>query len=97
MVVMDKSTTTTFGHMDLDDIRTGCDALGDSGLHFNVIGQANQPERSSSSLSAEQLYAVDPIRPQFHYTPYQGWINDPAALSQWKGRHQLFNRKWSRG
>jgi sucrose-6-phosphate hydrolase SacC (GH32 family) len=30
--------------------------------------------------------------PQFHYTPYQGWINDPAGLIQWNGRHHLFSQ-----
>lgn len=93
LTVVDKSTATSWGHINLDDVRTGCDALGDKGLHFNVLGQANQPAHGSSGISAEKLYALDPIRPQFHYTPYQGWINDPAGLAEWKGRHQLFSRR----
>ncbi|KAH9214348.1 glycosyl hydrolase [Leptodontidium sp. 2 PMI_412] len=92
LTVVDKSTATSWGHINLDDVRTGCDALGDKGLHFNVLGQANQPAHGSSGISAEKLYALDPIRPQFHYTPYQGWINDPAGLAEWKGRHQLFSQ-----
>ncbi|KFA70638.1 hypothetical protein S40285_09103 [Stachybotrys chlorohalonatus IBT 40285] len=32
------------------------------------------------------------MRPQYHYTQYQGWINDPAGLSQWKGKHHLFSQ-----
>jgi len=95
VVVVDNSTAESWGHVNVDDVRTGCDALGDAGLHFNVLGQNNQIEEKDSGLSAEELFALDPIRPQFHYTPYQGWINDPAGLVQWEGRHQLFSREWS--
>ncbi|KAH8770486.1 glycosyl hydrolase [Hyaloscypha sp. PMI_1271] len=91
MIVYDNSTAA-WGHINLDDVRTGCDALGDGGLTFNVLGQVNQPPQSATSLSTAQLYASDPIRPQFHYTPYQGWINDPAGLIEWNGRHQLFSQ-----
>lgn len=90
LVVQDNSTATSWGHINLDDVRTGCDALGDNGLTFNVLGQVNQPPKDS--LPAAQLYATDPIRPQFHYTPYQGWINDPAGLIQWNGQHHLFSQ-----
>jgi sucrose-6-phosphate hydrolase SacC (GH32 family) len=58
--------------------RTGCAALGDPELTFRMMGQANQP--AVNSLPDCSLYAVDPIRPQYHYTPDQGWINDPAGL-----------------
>jgi sucrose-6-phosphate hydrolase SacC (GH32 family) len=92
MIVYDNSTAESWGHINLDDVRTGCDALGDGGLTFNVLGQVNQPLQSATSLSTTQLYASDPIRPQFHYTPYQGWINDPAGLIEWNGRHQLFSQ-----
>jgi sucrose-6-phosphate hydrolase SacC (GH32 family) len=91
MLVYDNSTAG-FGHINLDDIRTGCDALGDGGLNFNLLGQVNQPDKSTSTLSTAQIYAADPVRPQFHYTPYQGWINDPCALIQWNGRYQLFSQ-----
>ena len=92
MIVYDNSTATSWGHINLDDVRTGCDALGDGGLTFNVLGQDNQPSQTSTSLSTPQLYASDSLRPQFHYTPYQGWINDPCALIEWKGRYQLFSQ-----
>lgn len=84
------NSTGGFGHISLDDIRTGCDALGDKGLDFNVLGSANLP--NPKGLSTRDLYAADPIRPQYHYTPYQGWINDPAGLIQWKGEHHLFSQ-----
>lgn len=92
MIVYDNSTAGSWGHINLDDIRTGCDSLGDKGLNFNVLGQANQPLQNTSTLPVAQLNALDPIRPQFHYTPYQGWINDPAGLIEWNGRHQLFSQ-----
>ncbi|KAG0645257.1 Beta-fructosidase [Hyphodiscus hymeniophilus] len=91
LLVYDNSTAG-FGHINIDDVRTGCDALGDKGLTFHVLGQANQPDQTASRLSAPQLYAADPIRDQYHYTPYQGWINDPAGLIQWHGQHQLFSQ-----
>jgi hypothetical protein len=53
------------GHINIDDLRVGCDALGDAGLSFNVLGQANQPADGSQTLSFM-------FRPQYHYTPYQG-------------------------
>ncbi|KAI5455880.1 glycosyl hydrolase [Mariannaea sp. PMI_226] len=92
VVVYDNSTATSWGHINVDDIRTGCDALGDNGQSFTVLGQAHQPVRDQSILSVPQLYAADPIRPQYHYSPYQGWINDPAGLIEWNGRHQLFSQ-----
>jgi sucrose-6-phosphate hydrolase SacC (GH32 family) len=92
VVVYDNSTAASWGHINVDDIRTGCDALGDSGKFFNILGQANQPVREQSTLTVDQLYAADAIRPQYHYTPYQGWINDPAGLIEWRGRHQLFSQ-----
>ncbi|KAH6663755.1 glycosyl hydrolase [Halenospora varia] len=91
-LVLYDNHTGGFGHISLDDVRTGCDALGDKGLTFNVLGQANQPDKSANNLAASQIYAVDPIRDQYHYTPYQGWINDPAGLIQWHGRHHLFSQ-----
>ncbi|KAL2206793.1 sucrose-6-phosphate hydrolase [Sarocladium strictum] len=80
-----------WGHMNFDDLRVGKAALKNGkSLTFNTVGQANQPSPGSSSACS--LYAADPMRPQYHYTPYQGWINDPAGLSQWKGKHHLFSQ-----
>ncbi|RHZ43789.1 glycoside hydrolase family 32 protein [Aspergillus thermomutatus] len=91
MLVYDNSTASSWGHINLDDVRTGCDALTDSnGLTFHVLGQANQPVANGQPECS--LYAADSFRPQFHYTPYQGWINDPAGLIQWNGQHHLFSQ-----
>ncbi|TAQ88255.1 hypothetical protein B7494_g3436 [Chlorociboria aeruginascens] len=90
ILVHDSSTADSWGHINLDDVRTGCDALQDGPLTFNIVGQANQP--ADGSRSDADLYAVDPYRPQFHYTPYQGWINDPCGLIEINGDYQLFNQ-----
>ncbi|CRG88323.1 hypothetical protein PISL3812_05352 [Talaromyces islandicus] len=91
MIVYDNSTSSSWGHINLDDVRTGCNAVhDDNGLTFNVLGLANQP--AAGSLSSCEIYRADPLRPQYHYTPYQGWINDPAGLIQWNGRHHLFSQ-----
>ncbi|MDF9277727.1 glycoside hydrolase family 32 protein [Arthrobacter sp. EH-1B-1] len=31
-----------------------------------------------------------PLRPEFHFTPHQGWINDPLALTYRDGQYHLF-------
>ncbi|RYP52263.1 hypothetical protein DL768_002582 [Monosporascus sp. mg162] len=91
IIVYDGSTKESWGHINFDDLRVGHHARGDGkSLTFNVIGQANQPQPGSSPACL--LYTVDPLRPQYHYTPYQGWINDPAGLVEWKGRHHLFSQ-----
>ncbi|MGH3377280.1 MAG: glycoside hydrolase family 32 protein [Actinoallomurus sp.] len=79
--------TGGWGHINADDFRTANATTDDNGLTFNRIGQANQPVSTDPGAAD---YAVDPLRPQFHFTPYQGWINDPNGLIQWNGRHQLF-------
>jgi Beta-fructosidases (levanase/invertase) len=32
----------------------------------------------------------EPYRPQFHFSPKQGWINDPNGLIWWGGKYHLF-------
>ncbi|KAJ4320247.1 hypothetical protein N0V84_005945 [Fusarium piperis] len=82
IIMLESSTSGAWGRINVDDIRVGCDVMGDGrGLTFNIFGQANQPAAHSSPSCS--LMAADPMRPQFHYTQYQGWINDPAGLSQW--------------
>ncbi|KAM0080843.1 hypothetical protein ACKRZS_006996 [Fusarium odoratissimum] len=90
IVVHDSSKSESWGHINIDDVRVGCHALGkDKDLSFNILGQANQAPRGSSACSS---YAADPTRPQYHYTPFQGWINDPAGLVEFHGTHHLFSQ-----
>ena len=90
VLAWDSNNSGSWGHINIDDVRVGCDALGDDGLTFNVLGQANQP--ADGSLLDPELYAVDPFRPTYHYTPYQGWTNDPCGLAEFQGTHHLFNQ-----
>jgi sucrose-6-phosphate hydrolase SacC (GH32 family) len=91
VVIHDSSTKEAWGHINFDDLRVGSQATNNGkGLTFNIMGQANQPP--AGKTPACELFAKDPLRPQYHYTQYQGWINDPAGLIQWKGKHHLFSQ-----
>jgi hypothetical protein len=57
VVAYDSSTSDSWGHINIDDVRVCCAALGDDALTFNVLGQANQP--ADGSLPDPELYAVD--------------------------------------
>lgn len=74
----------------LDGLLLGDRITDDTGLTPVRIGLDNQPAPGSGT-DAER-YAADPLRPQFHYTPYRGWLNDPVGLIHWGGRHHLFSQ-----
>ncbi|WP_344260849.1 glycoside hydrolase family 32 protein [Actinomadura napierensis] len=83
------NATGGWGHINADDFRVTDATKADNGLTFNRLSQQGQPAKAAPGAAD---YATDPLRPQFHYTPYQGWINDPNGLIQWNGRHQLFSQ-----
>lgn len=35
-------------------------------------------------------YVSDPHRPQYHFLPPTGWLNDPNGLIEWGGRYHMF-------
>ena len=93
LVIHDSSTKESWGHINFDDVRVGPKATGDGdGLTFHILGEANFPALDDWGASACELFDRDPLRPQYHYTQYQGWINDPAGLIQWNGQHHLFSQ-----
>lgn len=38
----------------------------------------------------EDSYYSEPYRPQIHFTPEKGWMNDPNGLVYYKGEYHLF-------
>ncbi|KAI6780906.1 uncharacterized protein J7T54_007386 [Emericellopsis cladophorae] len=92
IVIHDSNTNESWGHINFDDLRVGARAKSDGpGLTFNVLGQqVNQ--QSAGEEPACTLFEKDQLRPQYHYTQYTGWINDPAGLIEWNGKHHLFSQ-----
>lgn len=43
--------------------------------------------------SARDRLACDPYRPQYHFSPPGGHMNDPNGLCQWQGRWHLFYQR----
>lgn len=82
------TATGSWGHLNLDDVRTNNVDDAGKGLTARKLGSARQP--AATDGSARSRYAADPLRPQYHYTPYQGWINDPNGLIQFNGDYHLF-------
>jgi sucrose-6-phosphate hydrolase SacC (GH32 family) len=80
--------TGPWGHINLDDVDTSGRGTDGTGLTPLVLGQENHPPAGSGPDAP--LFAADPLRPQFHLTPYQGWMNDPNGLAAWRGRYEVF-------
>ena len=41
------------------------------------------------NVNAQDIYHVS-LRPQIHYSPLQGWMNDPNGLIYYKDEYHLF-------
>jgi beta-fructofuranosidase len=59
-----------------------------SGLALTT-GAALTHKLAALDLSDAQI-ARDPMRPQYHLLPADGWMNDPCGPIYWKGRYHMF-------
>ena len=52
-------------------------------MHIHTV------DMSSMTIEQAPLY-TEPRRPQFHFSPAQGWMNDPNGLVYYDGEYHLF-------
>jgi fructan beta-fructosidase len=79
--------------------RRGFLAAGSAAFAF---GQTTRPLPEEVNLTpeavADEQNYDQPLRPQFHYTPIQGDLNDATGLIYYRGEYHLFHMydEWSR-
>ena len=49
---------------------------------------ACQQNRQSENAAEETAYEA--FRPQYHFTPQTGWMNDPNGMVYYEGEYHLF-------
>jgi len=60
----------------------------------------SKSERIIESVTLDKAYAEKPDayaesrRPQFHFSPQTGWMNDPNGLVYYKGVYHLYYQAW---
>ena len=47
-------------------------------------------EELGGFTESRKRLAADPFRPLYHFSPPEGFMNDPNGLCQWRGRYHLF-------
>jgi fructan beta-fructosidase len=59
-----------------------------------AFGNCNLAKASTSagitSTSSNSTYRSEEYRPQYHFTPDTGWMNDPNGMVYYKGEYHLF-------
>ncbi len=64
-------------------LKITADQLPESSKFLTAIESADAPK------AMDGLYR-EPLRPQFHFSPMRGWINDPNGLCYFNGEYHLF-------
>jgi len=66
-------------------------ALSSFAIVIGIYSLANASTLTSSiSPSTALAYRSEPFRPQYHFTPDSGWMNDPNGMVYYKGLYHLF-------
>jgi len=76
-----------WGHINVDDINVPVEGVSSSKL---TAIKLSKPNFKYNSDKIKEWYAVDPYRPQYHFSAISNWINDPNGLIQWNGEYHLF-------
>lgn len=66
---------------------SGCDNILDEGICHLAFNETAINERKGSELAA---FYDTPYREQYHFVPYQNWVNDPNGLCWYQGYYHLF-------
>ncbi|MCR3759612.1 GH32 C-terminal domain-containing protein [Clostridium felsineum] len=56
---------------------------------FFVLGNGTITKANATS-SSTTTYRTEELRPQYHYTPDNGWMNDPNGMVYYHGQYHLF-------
>src|SRR5580698_11234646 len=80
--------------------RRGFLTAGSAAMAFGQTRPVPAPadvDLTPEAVANEQNYN-QPLRPQFHYTPIQGDLNDATGLIYYRGEYHLFHMydEWSR-
>jgi len=66
------------------------DFLKTVGAHAALLAIPTKLPASSKNQGSNTLDAYnEPFRPQFHFTPTTGWMNDPCGMVYYKGEYHL--------
>lgn len=55
-----------------------------------IIVASNNFVKASTSTSSTSAYRSETYRPQYHFTPDSGWMNDPNGMVYYHGVYHLF-------
>ena len=61
-------------------------------LLFLIVIVSEKVSAQGNNSSVNDSLFNEPFRPQFHFTPIKGWVNDPTALVYMNGLYQVNKR-----